>query len=632
MGVREGAAAVDREQSSAVKQESKIRVLPPEVIAQIAAGEVVERPFSVVKELIENALDAGAHRLRVELKDGGLAAIRVIDDGRGFVPEDLALAFISHATSKLAALGDLDHVASLGFRGEALASIGSVSRASIRSRAEGAADGAEIRCEGGVIGEVKPCGTPLGTRIEIRDLFFNTPARRRFLKSARAERSRIHDLLIRTVLPALDVDVTLVHDSKVLLHLPAGEDLQQRIVRAFGKTYAGRLWTVGPTTRGKYMVHGLIAEPELSRRDGTMEFAWVNGRAARDRSTMFAVREAFRGHVLHGRYPVTFLMLEVPPDKVDVNCHPTKVEVRFAEARQVAGLMHEAVRNALEQRGGATALAQEQGAAVLPPPDPGPISPRPRAGFPKSLRDTSSSSQTPPPGLQRGSLFEPDSGAAASGAQADQVAEEVPDSGLPAAPAKPNPFHAVRTAKFLQVHDLYVVLATEDGLAVVDQHALHERVVYERLVRRHSQGPPEIQRLLMPAVIELPAPDKEWLLASAEVLAEEGFLVEDFGGGHAVAVQGIPAALGQRADPERLVRAMVDADRRPSARDEVLERFHSMACRSSVMSGDRLDESEIAALLEEAGRLEHPHNCPHGRPTVLTFGSAELERWFRRRV
>ena len=663
----------------------RIQVLPPEVIAQIAAGEVVERPFSVVKELVENALDAGATRLRVELEEGGLRAIRVVDDGVGFLPEDLEFAFVSHATSKLSALADLEHVASLGFRGEALASIGSVSRATIRSRAVGpdgsplGSEGAEVQCEGGAIGPLKPCGTPLGTSIEIRDLFFNTPVRRRFVKSARAEKTRIHDLLVRTVLPRLDVDVTLVHEGKVSLHLPSGDSLTDRIVRAFGRTYADRLWTVGPTSRGPYSVSGLIAEPELSRKDSTMELSWVNGRTARDKSTMFAVREAFRGHLLHGRYPVTFLMLEVPPDTVDVNCHPTKTEVRFAEARQVAGLMHEAVREALEARGG-LGLAMADGAdgpRPVPPPRGGlGPAPAPRAGFPTaaieaslglsrggSSREGRSGSRSGGSGVanpaarvredhepfKRGGLFEdPDSPRAAVGTPRSD--ERVADSGSADADSGrrssgergANPFTDLGgqpaaggggpTPRFLQVHDLYIVLATPDGLAVVDQHALHERVVYERLVRRHAERAVEIQRLLVPAVIEIPTSDKEWLLASAEVLAEEGLLIEDFGGSHAIAVHGVPAALGRRADPERLIGALIDGGERPSARAEVLERFHSMACRASVMAGDRLDESEIEALLAEAATLEHPHNCPHGRPTVLTFDGAALERWFRRRV
>jgi DNA mismatch repair protein MutL len=303
-----GQEVVDDRREAAMSG-GRIRLLPPEVIAQIAAGEVVERPFSVVKELVENALDAGATRLRVELKDGGLTRIRVTDDGRGFLPDDLQLAFVSHATSKLSQLADLDHVASLGFRGEALASIGSVSRCRIRSRptlpeGEVADEGAEISCEGGAIAPLRPCGTPPGTVIEVGELFYNTPARRRFLKSARAERARVHDLLVRTTLPRLDVDVTLVNEDKVSLHLPAGESLAARVVRAYGNAFEGGLWEVEPTERGPYRVHGLIAEPERSRRDTTLELSWVNGRAARDRSTLYAVREAFKGHLLHGRYPV----------------------------------------------------------------------------------------------------------------------------------------------------------------------------------------------------------------------------------------------------------------------------------------------------------------------------------------
>jgi DNA mismatch repair protein MutL len=639
----------------------RIRVLPPEVIAQIAAGEVVERPFSVIKELVENSLDAGATSLRVELKDGGLTSIRVTDDGRGFAREDLALAFVSHATSKLSQLADLDHVASLGFRGEALASIGSVSRCRIRSRPRGSDEGAEIRCEGGTISEIRPCGTPPGSVIEVRDLFYNTPARRRFLKSARAEKARVQDLLVRVALPRLDVDVTLVSEDKVVLHLPAGEDLEARVVRAFGRTYAGGLWPVGPLERGSYRIEGLIAEPERSRRDSALELAWVNGRAARDKSSLFAVREAFRGHLLHGRYPVTFLMLDVPPDMVDVNVHPTKVEVRFAEQRAVAGLMHEAVANALHLRGrrglgrggaiaGGSALdaggeqaAEGPGDAPARPADargipPGrPVRPRPRAGFPQA--SLFAAPGVSPVGADAASAprssVRPEATASPAEGEALERRDSVGAVREEAEPRVAHPFAGLDVAgglEFLQVHDLYLVVPTRDGLALIDQHALHERVVYERLKRRHDEGGKvEIQRLLVPAVVELPAPDKHWLLEAADELAAEGLLLDDFGG-NAIVVRGVPAALGRRADPERLVFAMLDGSERPSARAEVLERFHSMACRSSVMSGDRLDESEVRALLAEATGLEHPHNCPHGRPTVLNLDTDELERWFRRRV
>ncbi len=598
-----------------------IRVLPPEVVNQIAAGEVVERPFSVVKELVENALDAGATKVAVEITDGGKESIRITDDGAGFAPEDLALAFVSHATSKLAALRDLDHIASLGFRGEALASIGSVARCAIRSRRHDADSGHEIWCDGGALGEVRPCGVPPGTVVEVRDLFHNTPARRRFLRTARAERARIQDLLARLALARLDVDFTLVAEGREVLRLPAGESLRDRARRALGKAVADDLIAV-ELAWDTYRVQGLIGAPDRTRRDSTLSLLWINGRLARDRGAQQAVRQAYREYLMHGQHPVYVLMLALPPDEVDVNVHPTKSEVRFLDARRACGLLHEVVRNGL-RAGGATPRV-----ASVAPGQSG-ARPAPRTGFPELPRDLfgradRARSDVP----SRSGAF-----ATVGLGAAEAVREPVPEA----------PGDAVRDARlaelaerrFLRAMDVYLVFETDDGLTVVDQHALHERVIYERLRRRHdARAEPLVQRLLVPDVVELSAIDKAFLLDHAGELAQEGFLVEDFGG-PAVAIQGVPAVLG-RASPRAVVESFLkgddEDDARPRARDAVVERFHSMACRAAVMAGDRLRDEEIRALLAEASRLEHPHNCPHGRPTVLTFAAAELDRFFRRRV
>jgi DNA mismatch repair protein MutL len=594
-----------------------IRLLPSELVDQIAAGEVVERPASVAKELLENALDAGARRIMVEIQGGGAELLRVTDDGCGFEPDDLPLAFASHATSKLATVRDLDHIASLGFRGEALASIGAVSRATIRTRRADAAEGWEVRCDGGAEAAPQPCGCPAGTQIEVRDLFFNVPARRRFLKSASAERARVQELIAELALARLDVDFTFVADGREVLRLPAGDGLAARFARCFGAELAAGLLPVERAFDG-LRVQGLIAEPDLARRDTRQELTFVNGRLARESSSVHAVRQAYREYLMGGRFPVYVLQVALPPDQVDVNMHPRKAEVRFVDGRRVAGCLHEAVRAALRARGLSATAAPGGAAGVVIAKD----LPRARSGFPEL---PASLFEPLPRTAPRDAAAPPPPAAAAAEVRENAAAPLRHDP-------RPNPFARV-SGRYLQVMDLYLLLESPDGLLVVDQHALHERVVYERLRAEHAQRAATVQRLLVPAVVEVTPSELAWLLDVREALAAEGLLVDAFGPG-SVAVHGAPAVLG-KVDPRRLLRALLGeaegSSRRPSLDEQVAERFHSMACRSAVMSGDRLSDAEIAALLAAAAGLEHPHNCPHGRPTVLTFGAAELERYFRRR-
>jgi DNA mismatch repair protein MutL len=614
-----------------------IRVLPPRIINQIAAGEVIERPFSVVKELVENSLDAGATRISVELADGGTRLIRVTDDGAGFSAADLELGFVSHATSKLAELADLDHIASLGFRGEALASIGAISRAAIKSRQPEVESGFEVRCVGGEIEAVRPCGTTPGSIVEIRDLFYNTPARRRFLRAPRAEKARCQDLLVRLALARLDVDFTLTVDDQQVLRLPSAETLRDRVGRTFGRQLAERMIEVEHRA-GAYRVEGLVCHPDLARRDSTLEILFINGRCAKDRGVGFAVRQAYKEFLMHGRYPAYFLGLWLPPDEVDVNVHPTKSEVRFVQQRLASGVLHEGVRRALHASG-----IRVAGIAV------GDALPRAQSGLPELPHDLFGRADVPPSplaprgsgvaevGADYASAVPYDAGAttaagnAAATDAAGNAAAADAATGHAERGAAANPFHQLRERAFLQVANLYLVFEGEDGIVVVDQHALHERVLYERLRARHDARGVQVQRLLVPAVIDLGATDKEWLLAAKDELGAEGFVFDDFGG-PSIAVSGIPAVL-TRANPQTLVETFLAADgaQRPTARDAIVERFHSMACRASVMRGDRLATEEIKALLQAAQTLEHPHNCPHGRPTVLTFSGGELERYFRRK-
>ena len=597
-----------------------IKKLPIAVVNQIAAGEVVERPVSVAKELIENSLDAGATRVRVVLRGGGAEQLTVIDDGDGFLPEDLPLAFASHATSKLSDVHDLEHIASLGFRGEALASIGAVAKARVQSMRREGSEGWEVQCDGGEEAPPRPCGCPQGTRIEIRDLFFNVPARRRFLKAPHAERARIQQLVCELALPRLDVDFTLVSDDKELLRLPRGVSLAERLQQCFGRELGKGLLPVRREFDG-LKVEGLVGEPDLARRDGRLELTYVNGRMAREKSALHAVRQAYREFLMGGRFPVYVLQLVLPADLVDVNIHPRKAEVRFVESRKVAGRLHETVKSALMERtlpaAGAADAVREGGVSVRPE------LPRARSGFPAQSR----------------SLFEagaagaaPSTPPAAASEQREPVVVREPGASPPTSEVeRPNPFRRA-AGRFLQVMDLYLLIEGDDGLLVVDQHALHERVTYEQLKRQHAARDVQVQRLLVPAVVELTPAELGWFEGAREELAAEGLLIDRFGP-NAIAVQGMPAVLA-RTDPKRLVRALATGEAdggRASVGEHIAEKFHSMACRGSVMSGDRLTDEEISELLRVAATLEHPHNCPHGRPTTLTFSSAELERYFRRR-
>jgi len=594
-----------------------IKKLPIAVVNQIAAGEVVERPVSVAKELIENSLDAGATRICVEIRGGGAEELTVIDNGEGFLPEDLPLAFASHATSKLANVHDLEHIGSLGFRGEALASIGAIAKARVQSKRARASEGWEVRCDGGKESKPQPCGSPKGTRIEIRDLFFNVPARRRFLKAAHAERARIQQLVAELGLARLDVDFTFVSDGKELLRLPMGVTLAERVQQCFGRDLGHGLIPVTREFDG-LKVEGVVGEPDLARRDGKLELTYVNGRMAREKSALHAVRQAYREFLMGGRFPVYVLQMVLPPSQVDVNIHPRKAEVRFVESRKVAGCLHETVRGALQGRTaviGRGAEARAGGVEIRPE------MPRARSGFP-----TGSSLFEPSPVSRPAGL-----GASSASHHPEPAVVREATGGVTAKATRPNPFKRAN-GRFLQVMDLYLLLEGDDGLLVVDQHALHERVMYEQLKKQHAARDVKIQRLLVPTVVEVTPSEQAWLETIQDQLATEGLLLESFGP-NAVAVQGMPTVLS-KTDPAQLVKALASEesdDGKSSLGEHIAEKFHSMACRASVMSGDQLTDEEIAELLKVAAKLEHPHNCPHGRPTVLTFSSAELERYFRRR-
>lgn len=607
--------------------ESVIARLPELVINQIAAGEVIERPASVVKELVENALDAGASHVQVDLEEGGAKLVRVSDDGVGMSAADLELAFEPHATSKLRDASDLDHIASLGFRGEALASVGSVARCTITSRQREAETGLRLENEGGRRGEVTEAGGPRGSTVEVRDLFYNTPARRRFLKRPSTELSRCLEVVQRAALGQLGVGFVATHDGRRVFDVEAGMDLQDRIRRIFGAELSEALVPVEGDD-GSVRLFGYVAPPRFSRRDTARQMWFLNGRTVKDRVLMRCLKESYRGFLVEGRQPVAFLHLSMDPSLVDVNVHPAKAEVRFREDRRLFGFLVNALRAGVQQTDMAT-----PGASLLE---------RAAARDGLSQRERRANH----PGQER---FR-DAGAVAPRPREPFVVREVPGEAPPAAPpivdlpgagaagAAPTMEGAPREdsleGPFLQVDRTYLVRALPDGFEVIDQHALHERITFEGLRREVRAGRVEVQRFLMPEVVEVSRSELELLVEHRDALARIGIELDAFGETD-IAVQGLPARL-KRPNAAGVVRDLADVLARtgkaPDAEDVIEEVLHRASCRSSCMAGDALSEEEIRALLERGRELgAADQTCPHSRPTRVRFTLEDLERAFHRR-
>ena len=579
-----------------------IRVLPERVRNQIAAGEVVERPASVVKELVENALDAGAREPVIDLEEGGVKLVRVSDDGCGMGPEDLQLAFLSHATSKLAEVEDLAHIGTLGFRGEALASIGSVARARVLTRRAGEQLGWTVENEGGTIGAVGAAGAPRGTTIEVRDLFYNVPARRAFLKRTATELGRCLDVLQRLALAHVGTGFIVTHDRGRVFDVEREMDLAARVRRLFGAELADALVPVAAES-GPVRLAGLIAPPRFSRGDTTRQLWFLNGRPLKDRVLARCLLEAYRGFNDEKRQPVAFLSLSVPPAEVDVNVHPTKSEVRFREERRLFPFLLGALRAAVAR----TDMATPGGKLLVP--------------FPRVL-----------PGTWAGAGRAPSAGEGRPRVAELEVREGPSATPLFAAEARVAPERRP-AGRVLQVAATYLVRELADGLEIVDQHALHERVTYERLKAELAAGKVEVQRELVPELVELARSEVHVLAEHLPTLERLGIDLAIFGP-TTVAVHGLPSLLKRRAGPRlvrELVAALSDGEKLPGPEQLLDHVVHSMACRRSVMAGDELAPEEIESLLEAAARLPHDQTCPHGRPTRVRLSLADLERAFHRR-
>jgi DNA mismatch repair protein MutL len=623
-----------------------IRPLPEILINQIAAGEVVERPASVVKELVENAIDAGASRVDIDLEEGGVRLIRIRDNGSGIAPEQLPLAVSRHATSKIADLDDLESVATLGFRGEALPSIASVSRFTLSSRRAHDEHGSALQIEGGKIGEVTPRAHAPGTTVEVRELFYNVPARRKFLRAERTELGHIEEWLRSLALARPDVELRVSHNGKASRRYKPGDLYSDaRLAETLGEDFANQAVRVDHSGAG-LRLHGWIAQPHYSRASADQQYLYVNGRSVRDRSVAHAVKMAYGDVLYHGRQPAYVLFLELDPTRVDVNVHPAKHEVRFRDSRLVHDFVYRTLKDALaDTRAGMS--AQDIGAGPAHPVDAAmaPMAssagasgfglvrgPAPGAG---SGGGGGFSGWRPqqPLGLQVADAPAAYAALYATPAGAERAAALPPmptENGLPVTSADagvPPLGYAIA-----QLHGIYILAENAEGLIVVDMHAAHERIGYERLKNAHDGIGLQSQPLLVPITLAVGEREADTAESEAETLAALGFEVTRAGPG-SLHVRSIPALLAH-AEPEGLLRDVLtdlrehgQSRRVASARDELLS---TMACHGAVRANRRLTVPEMNALLRDMEITERSGLCNHGRPTWARFSLAEIDRWFLR--
>ena len=610
-----------------------IRRLPPTLINQIAAGEVIERPAAVLKELVENALDAGASRIEVAIRDGGKALISIRDDGRGMSAEELSLAVERHATSKLPD-DDLVHISTLGFRGEALPSIGAVARLSITTRSVEEQNAWRLTVEGGQVAGPMPEAHSQGTTVEVRDLFYATPARLKFLKTARAESGQVLEFLKRLAMAAPGVAFTLRDDDREKLKLPAcnGFDpLEERLAAILGKDFAQNSLPVD-AIRGEYRLSGRIGLPTYNRATAASQFLFVNGRAVRDRLLLGALRGGYEEMVPRGRHPVVALFLELPAEDVDVNVHPAKAEVRFRDAGLVRGLLVASIRQALSEAGHRAANTVSEAALGAFRSDGGPgEAVQHRLSYQRPWLSTPP--RNPPRALAEQAYTWQAPTTAAESPLAGSGALEMPSAPpgeMEASPAdQDSPLGAARA----QVHGTYIIAQTGDGMVIVDQHAAHERLVLERMKKAMANGGVARQALLLPEVVELEPEAADRLADRSHELAEMGLVIEAFGHG-AIVVRETPAMLGH-VDCGGLLRDLADELAEWGTALSLKERIDhvasTMACHGSVRAGRQLNGPEMNALLREMEVTPNAGQCNHGRPTYVELKLTDIERLFARR-
>ncbi|MEZ6140337.1 MAG: DNA mismatch repair endonuclease MutL [Zavarzinella sp.] len=667
----------------------KIYQLPPSVITKIAAGEVIERPASVVKEMVENSIDAGATHIEVDLGQGGIDYIRVVDNGHGIQETDLPMVFASHATSKLVESEDLFRISTLGFRGEAMASIGGVAHVKVQSRPMNAEVGAELDCHGGELSEIRPWNGSVGTRIEVRHLFFNTPVRKKFLRTIPTELGHVSDMLTRLALGYPEIGFTLRHNERLVFEAQSTSDFVGRVGIFYGDEVRDHLFPV-ESAHNNIHFRGFIGDPKINRGNAKLQYLYLNRRWIRDRSLGHALQESYRGLLMTGRYAVGFLFLEIPPDQVDVNVHPTKTEVRFRDSSAIYALVRSAIKKKLlqlnlvpELRIPADQILAEKpakpnpGLFELPDYSSPPIYPRKEtieAGDIRVIAPVPEGRPEKPPSFRPAAKVHPldaleqqESRDSLPHANIERIPQHVPLEKQDSLPERPDsqaeqdqivqspPDQVLAHTEFLpdsttpqegpafkdqlfssyhaiQIHNAFLVVETKDGMLVIDQHALHERILFEQLRRRVLAGALEVQRLLIPEPVELTLDQAGQVLEMKTSLAELGMEIEDFGGG-TIALSSYPTLLSRRA-PGKLfqdvVEGILEQERTPSRAQLLHHLLATMACKAAVKAGDPLTQEEIDHLMKLRDLAEDSHHCPHGRPTSLVFSKKELEKQFGR--
>ena len=612
---------------------SRIQLLSEEVASQVAAGEVVERPASVVKELVENALDAGARRIEVMVRRGGISLIRVVDDGSGMDRDDALMCLERHATSKIRTGADLAAIRTLGFRGEALPSIASVSRFRLSTRERDAVAGTEVMVTGGKIDYVHDGGDAPGTQIEVRSLFFNLPARRKFLRTENTEGSHVEQQLRLQALGHPEVGFVLLTDERTVFQLPPASNLRERIADLWGRALADELLEVPEIAFHGMSIRGYLGKPGLSRSTRAQQLIFVNGRAVENSTINHGLREGYHTALMKGQYPVTFLFLEMDPAAVDVNVHPAKREVRFREPSAVREALVEAVQRTLESD--RLPWTREFAAPVEALPEP---PPRPQAvPLPGMAAFDAPAAPFLLPGVTpfaepHAPLTLPE-GIPEALRQAPAVV--APQTPVPVGAVPPDPAAAPPRFRLLGVlGKLYVVMENAGGLVLVDQHAAHERILFEELRRRMEEVGVPSQRLLMPVTLQLGPRDSDWVEQNLETLQKMGLGVEGFGAG-TWKLDSIPQFLRSQ-EPQQLLHEIIDELREVSSQSSKLRLGEDViaktVCRHAVKAHDTLREPELIRLIDDLLACDLPYCCPHGRPTMIQISYLELEKKFGRKV
>ncbi len=599
----------------------KIGVLDENMINMIAAGEVIERPGSVVKELVENSIDAGANKITVQIEDGGKKLISVTDDGAGMDGEDLAKAFESHATSKIRVCEDLGRISTMGFRGEALASIASVAQVYAVSKPANSIEANCVEIDCGKKGQVKPCSSDCGTTIEVREIFYKLPARRKFLRSSNTEISHISEQFSRIALCHNELDMTLVHNGKVIYSFRRHESVRERAAVVVSGQAAEGLMETQSSEKG-LEIFALLGRPEVARANSKYQYVFLNGRFIRDKFISHAIREAYRGFIEPNKYPAVFLYLKMPLEAYDVNVHPTKIEVRFDNSNlvhsQVLGVLREKLLSVdLDVQAGLAGSAEK----FVPTAAVQHAEAERKQRITEAMADFFKKQKFSQTNQGRfsfsGSISAGRSGVGKmAGAKSYARGYEKQEG----------------EKKFLQLHDSYIIAQSDEGFIVVDQHALHERIIYEDLCKRISSGKLESQRLLIPESFQVSDIQMEELKQRAKLIESLGIEMEPFGPG-TMAIHSFPSLLG-KIKPAEFVRDMLDlfTDKSFEADSERLvhEILDMAACKAAIKAGQKLSEEEMEQLIADKETVERASRCPHGRPTTIKFSLADLEKQFKR--